>query len=226
MTPKRLAFAREWLIDFNGGQAAIRAGFSEKGASTTATRLLSNPKVQVEIARLAAIREEKLDLSADRTLLEIARIAFADIRNVVEWITHGVGTVDLPDPEDPEGEPITLEIGHSQVRLKDSKKLDADTAAAISEIRQNKDGALVVKMHSKPQALDLLARHHGLIIDRKQVDFRVMVGTMTDEQLSEYRHQLAERLRGGSAGRHLARGGDQTIDGKRSIELRPAAKTG
>ena len=45
LTPKQMRFVDEWLIDFNGKQAAIRAGYSAKTAEATAARLLRNVKV-------------------------------------------------------------------------------------------------------------------------------------------------------------------------------------
>ena len=51
LTPKQMRFVDEWLIDFNGKQAAIRAGYSAKTAEATAARLLRNVKVQAEISR-------------------------------------------------------------------------------------------------------------------------------------------------------------------------------
>lgn len=55
MTRKTLKFTDEYVKDFNGKQAAIRAGFAEIGAAVTASRLLNNPNV-------LAIINQKLDL--------------------------------------------------------------------------------------------------------------------------------------------------------------------
>jgi phage terminase small subunit len=46
LTPKQTAFCREYLVDSNGKQAAIRAGYSRHTAQEQASRLLS--KVQVK----------------------------------------------------------------------------------------------------------------------------------------------------------------------------------
>ncbi len=57
LTPKRALFAREWLKDRNGTRAAIRAGYSETGASVEGARLLANASVRAEIDRLEASEE-------------------------------------------------------------------------------------------------------------------------------------------------------------------------
>ena len=51
--PDRQAqFAQEYVVDFNGKQAAIRSGYSKKTAESQASRLLRNVKVRSEIERL------------------------------------------------------------------------------------------------------------------------------------------------------------------------------
>ena len=59
LTNKHQAFCREYVIDSNGKQAAIRAGYAPKNAVITASKYLTISKVKQEIARLQAeIREE------------------------------------------------------------------------------------------------------------------------------------------------------------------------
>lgn len=43
---KERKFVREYLVDLNGTQAAIRAGYSEKSAASTASRLLRRENVK------------------------------------------------------------------------------------------------------------------------------------------------------------------------------------
>lgn len=45
LSPKQIRFATEFIADFNGTQAAIRAGYSRKAAWVTASRLLRNAKI-------------------------------------------------------------------------------------------------------------------------------------------------------------------------------------
>ena len=39
LTPKQARFAQEYLVDLNGTQAAIRAGYSQRTANELAARL-------------------------------------------------------------------------------------------------------------------------------------------------------------------------------------------
>lgn len=46
LTPKQKRFIEEYLIDSNGTQAAIRAGFSEKTANQQAAQMLREPRIR------------------------------------------------------------------------------------------------------------------------------------------------------------------------------------
>ena len=67
----------------NATQAAIRAGYSAKTAKEQATRLLSNVHIAAAIAKARADRSERTGITADRVLQELARIAFFDIRKLL-----------------------------------------------------------------------------------------------------------------------------------------------
>jgi phage terminase small subunit len=56
LNARHLRFVEEYLVDRNGTQSAIRAGFSKKTANQQASRLLTN----VNIKRLIAQKEQKL----------------------------------------------------------------------------------------------------------------------------------------------------------------------
>lgn len=64
LTTKQDMFCREYIIDLNGTQAAIRAGYSVKGASQQASVLLANPKVSARIKELKDNRADELELDA------------------------------------------------------------------------------------------------------------------------------------------------------------------
>jgi len=78
LTAKRKRFVDEWLIDFNGTQAAIRAGYSEKTAAATAARLLRNVNIQNEISRRQKDLQRRTEVTQERVVQELARLAFVD----------------------------------------------------------------------------------------------------------------------------------------------------
>ncbi|MGU3492957.1 terminase small subunit [Xanthobacteraceae bacterium A53D] len=75
---RRAMFVREYLLDLNAAAAAVRAGFSAKTAASQGSRLLSDVKVVTAINAALADRADKLDLSAESVLPEVARLAFID----------------------------------------------------------------------------------------------------------------------------------------------------
>lgn len=63
MNHRQAAFAREYCIDKNATQAAIRAGYSAKTAHSSGPRLLENVEVRAEIERTLAASAERVELT-------------------------------------------------------------------------------------------------------------------------------------------------------------------
>lgn len=60
LSDRQKSFIEEYLIDFNATQAALRAGYAEKGVSATASQLLANPKVNEYYQKRLAERKEQV----------------------------------------------------------------------------------------------------------------------------------------------------------------------
>ncbi len=84
LTKRQELFVAEYLTDLNATRAAIAAGYSEKGADVTGSKLLVNPKVAQEIARKHGARLTRLEITADRVLQELAKLAFYDPGDLLE----------------------------------------------------------------------------------------------------------------------------------------------
>ena len=78
LNPRHARFAQEYLIDLNGAQAAIRAGFSKRTARSAAARLLTNADIRAAIDEAKLARSERTKITADKVLEELARVAFFD----------------------------------------------------------------------------------------------------------------------------------------------------
>ncbi|QHM76508.1 hypothetical protein C7M52_02484 [Mixta theicola] len=83
LTGKQEMFCREYLIDLNATQAAIRAGYSEKTAPTIACENLIKPNVQQRIAELKAERNERVEITADYVLRRLAEIDQMDVLDIL-----------------------------------------------------------------------------------------------------------------------------------------------
>lgn len=147
ISPKRAVFVREYLIDLNATQAAIRAGYSAKTASSQGERLLNYAEVRQAIASAMREREARTEITQDRVLREVGAIALLDIRNAFN----------------PDG------------TLKRLDEMDAATASAIAglEVSEQVDaeGNFVghlkkIRLAEKISALTLLMRHLGMLNDK------------------------------------------------------------
>lgn len=68
LTPKQKRFCDEYLIDLNGTQAAIRAGYSEKTANRIATENMSKPVIKDYISARMAEKDAELIAKQDEVL--------------------------------------------------------------------------------------------------------------------------------------------------------------
>lgn len=163
----------------NGKRAAIAAGFSPKAAAQQASRLLTDANVSQLVRSRSQKLAEKMELTTERTLREVARLAYFDPRKL-------------------------LDENGNQKRLQD---LDDDTAAAIAGLEiedklnpvdagaKGRTTSLVFKykIGDKNSALDKAMRHLGLFKeDNKQK-------TLLDGVDRETLLAIRERLSGGKA---------------------------
>lgn len=138
-------FVREYVKDFNP-EAAFARAFPERAnsARVMGARIIArNPWIQERIKQASAGRITLADLTRERVLLEIGKLALSDVRKTVRTQVNPDGTLSEV--------PIPLAM------------LDADTAAAIKEVSYDEHGNRKLKTHPKETALHLLAKVQGLI---------------------------------------------------------------
>lgn len=68
LTPKQARFVEEYLVDFNGAQAAIRAGYSPKAAKETAYKLLTICHVSDAVNKGAQEASKRLHITRETVL--------------------------------------------------------------------------------------------------------------------------------------------------------------
>lgn len=157
LNPKQARFRDEYLKDLNGKQAAIRSGYSPKTAESQASRLLRNAKVAAAIAAGQAKTAEKLAITKEMIVDELRKIAFADLRKAVAWGPAQVKRLDG------DGDPVMS----NGVTLIDSDALDGDTAAAVAEVGNTREG-VKIKLHDKKGALVDLAKMLGFYVEKHE----------------------------------------------------------
>jgi phage terminase small subunit len=150
---KRRLFVHEYLVDLNGAAAARRAGYAEANAKVQASNLLADPRIQQAIQAAMQERAQRTDISADRVLRELSRLAFFDARRLY----------------DSDGAPLPLQ------------QLDNDTAAAVVGLDRVAIGneqvgfgeVHKIKLADKLGALTLIGRHLGMWNDKLNVNAHI-----------------------------------------------------
>src|SRR5690606_4977902 len=150
LTAKQRRFVEEYLIDLNATQAAIRAGYSKKTAGQIGDENLKKPQIAAAVQAAQAERSKRTQITQDRVLQELARIAFFDIRKLYS----DDGSMKAPH------------------------ELDDDAAAALSgvdvteefqgrgEDREQVGFTKKAKIFDKGTALTLAMRHLGMLKDK------------------------------------------------------------
>ena len=121
----------------NGGnakQACITAGYAASSAERQGVRMTSNDKVKAILAKRRTEVVAAAELSTERTVQEVSRLAFSDPRNII----NEDGTI------------------------KKLNELDAATAAAVASYEVDKDGVVKYKFWDKNSAIEKAAKIQGL----------------------------------------------------------------
>ena len=73
LNDKQKRFVDEYIIDLNATQAAIRAGYSERSARNTASRMMANDNISNAIQKRMKEKEESLIATQDEILRALTR---------------------------------------------------------------------------------------------------------------------------------------------------------
>lgn len=142
LTSKQELFCREYLVDLNATQAAIRAGYNPNSAKQIATENLSKPYLANFIAELKAERAAKVDISAAWVLKKL--VALHDKCMEAETVQDSAG-VDMGYAKfNPSSAAKSLELigRHVDVRAFDvDEKNQGSTPISINIVNPNADSA-------------------------------------------------------------------------------------
>ncbi|MGJ7177079.1 terminase small subunit [Morganella morganii] len=159
LTDKQEMFCREYLVDLNATQAAIRAGYSDKTANRIAAQLLSKLDIGKRIHELKSERGERLAIDADYVLQRLVEIDQMDVADIL--------------------------LSNGEIKpIKDWPKVWRITLSGIdvTEIAGDAAGLLKkIKWPDKVKNLELLGKHISVQAFREQVkNEHDVVGTLSD----------------------------------------------
>lgn len=166
LTPKQQEFVKQYLIDLNATQAAIRAGYSASTAQEQGSRMLSNVMVETSIKQAMEERSRKTGITSERVLLELSKIGFANLNDFVEVDEDG------------------------KIKIKPSSELDGAVILEISESVTQNGRTRKIKLHDKLRALELIGRHLAMFTDKQEIKIDT-----TEEDKAAAVNQLKEMLR-------------------------------
>lgn len=71
LNDKQDRFCREYVVDYNGTKAAIRAGYAGRSANRTASDLLSKPDILARVRQLQEEQAKRLSISSDWVMIRL-----------------------------------------------------------------------------------------------------------------------------------------------------------
>ena len=135
-TDKQKRFVEEYCVDCNATQAAIRAGYSEKTARQSASRLMNDPDIRKAIEE----RMEELAMSAAEATKRLTEIARGDL-----------------------GEFFSIEEdeeGNKYARLDLVRLIEEGPSHLVKKMRYTKQGPQI-EAYDKQSALKTILDAHG-----------------------------------------------------------------
>ncbi len=141
LTDKQERFCKEYIIDCNATQAAIRAGYSDRTAYRTAADNLRKPQISARIAELMAEKDAALIATADEVLKTLTRVLRREeTEQVVIKTSERVPTVG--------------DDGKTRYTTRETPQV-VDVKPSLSDVNR---------------AAELLGKRHALWTDRVELD--------------------------------------------------------
>ena len=169
-------FVEQYLLDPNGKQAAIKAGYSEVSAEFQASRLLRNDKVFAVVEAGQKRLAELVKVQQYEVVRELRNIAFSNMCAYSSW-------------------------GPDGVKLTDSEALTPEQTACVAEVSEQTTESsrhVKFKLHNKIDALNSLAKHLGMFPSKVEqpkevqpVQFNIVLYP-TDEHEGESRRRVVK----------------------------------
>ena len=147
LAPKQTIFSDEYLIDLNATRAykiAYPKVKKDDTAAAAGARMLRNVKVAEYIQKRMKEREKRTEITQDRVLQELAKIAFVNATEVIDPKTATIKEDALPED--------TAAIQSVKVKTFGEDGLERE-----------------IKMADKLKALELLGKHLGMFKDKVEL---------------------------------------------------------
>ncbi|WP_128547775.1 terminase small subunit [Larkinella soli] len=151
LTDKQRRFVEEYCVDFNGTQAAIRAGYSdhEPSAATIGWRLLRNAIIKAAIeARLA-----RLTMSTEEAAVRLTRYG----RGTLEPFLNDAGLIDLRSEAARRARGLLKKV-------KQTVRVERNDGEAAAEVISTE-----IELVDPKDAIDKMLQYHGKYIKKVEL---------------------------------------------------------
>jgi len=156
LTDKQQSFLEHYLTCWNASEAVRRMGYTGKRANRAGQDYLSKPDIQAAIKQ----RLTELQMSADEVLARLTAQARADLSDFIDVREPGKGIEQAADMVD-----AHAIAGGWKLNL-----IKAEKAGKLGLVKKIKAGQWgpEIELYDAQAALALLARHHGLLVERTE----------------------------------------------------------
>ena len=100
LTDKQEAFCREYVVDYNATQAAIRAGYSKKTANEQGAQNLAKLSIQKRVEQLKSNILEKVEIRAEDVALsdrDVIEVTWEELHNWDGYVATAKPPEELTD---------------------------------------------------------------------------------------------------------------------------------
>ncbi len=142
-------FSQTYFATNSPTESALVANYSKKTARTQGSKLLTRVDIAGRIAYLQGELAKKSGVTAQRVIDEYAKIAFANIQDLLLEANHIRDISQVPREIAAAVSSVTVDVRHDSGPVEKGK-----SRGYVEKVK--------FTMHSKPQALDALGKHYGI----------------------------------------------------------------
>lgn len=155
LTVKQIRFCQEYIVDLNGTQAAIRAGYSQDSANEQAAQLLAKLSIQSYVQELLDDRAARTQATADKVISEIYHLVSFDTAEIYDEEGRFKSIHSIPKN-------IRKAIASIETEEEFERPINGKFKVKCGYIRK-------IKFWDKNKAIELLGKHLVLFTDKHEV---------------------------------------------------------
>lgn len=149
---KHEAFAQALAKGLSASDAYVAAGYAE--SRSAASRLSTNVNIQARVGELLSRAAERAEIDVARVLKELVRLGLSDIREAFTPDGH------LKNPQ-AWGDDFAASVASVEVVTRAGSETDDDGNRVVEHVHK-------IKVWDKNSALEKLAKHLGMFVDRSE----------------------------------------------------------